>query len=354
MPATAPRYERAVAHAAALGHSVVALDFAPLHAVAELLYGGPWVAERHAVVQALLERAARGASIRTRAQRDRSGARLLARPTRFAACTRCARRSATTARDLWSDVDLLMVPTAPGHPRHAEVDADPIGVNARARHATPTSSTCSAGARSRCRPASPTHGLPFGVTFIAPGAQRRGARALRRALAGERSTLPLGATDARARRDATRVLDAGAPWPASEPTLPIAVVGAHLSGLPLNGQLVERGATLARGDAHRAALPAATRCPDTTPPKPGLLRVARRRRRDRGRGVGHAARRGRLVSRADPAAARPRQRRAGRRPPRARLPLRGACARRRRRHQRARRLARLPRQPARPPRRARP
>jgi len=32
----------------ALGHRAVPVDFAPLHAVAELLYGGPWVAERHA------------------------------------------------------------------------------------------------------------------------------------------------------------------------------------------------------------------------------------------------------------------------------------------------------------------
>jgi allophanate hydrolase len=54
--------------------------------------------------------------------------------------------------------------------------------------------------------------------------------------------------------------------------MPIAVVGAHLRGLPLNGQLTERGATLieATTTATRYRLFA---LPNTTPPKPGLLRV---------------------------------------------------------------------------------
>jgi allophanate hydrolase len=55
----------------------------------------------------------------------------------------------------------------------------------------------------------------------------------------------------------------------------VAVVGAHLSGMPLNGQLTERGARLVSRtqtapDYRLYALPG------TTPPKPGLLRVARR------------------------------------------------------------------------------
>jgi allophanate hydrolase len=56
------------------------------------------------------------------------------------------------------------------------------------------------------------------------------------------------------------------------PTVHVAVVGAHLSGMPLNTQLTERGAHLLR---------AARTTPDyrffalsgTQPPKPGLLRV---------------------------------------------------------------------------------
>ncbi len=61
--------------------------------------------------------------------------------------------------------------------------------------------------------------------------------------------------------------------PAVEASLAIAVVGAHLSGLPLNGQLRERGATLleATSTAPHYRFYA---LPGTTPPKPGLQRVA--------------------------------------------------------------------------------
>jgi allophanate hydrolase len=55
--------------------------------------------------------------------------------------------------------------------------------------------------------------------------------------------------------------------------LPLAVVGAHLSGLPLNGQLTERGATLLRTTTTAASYRLYA-LPGTAPPKPGLQRVA--------------------------------------------------------------------------------
>jgi allophanate hydrolase len=57
------------------------------------------------------------------------------------------------------------------------------------------------------------------------------------------------------------------------PSLPLAVVGAHLSGMPLNSQLTERGARLAQS-THTAAHYRLYALPGTTPPKPGLRRVA--------------------------------------------------------------------------------
>ncbi|MBC7991731.1 MAG: allophanate hydrolase, partial [Rhizobacter sp.] len=61
--------------------------------------------------------------------------------------------------------------------------------------------------------------------------------------------------------------------PAVHRCLPIAVVGAHLSGMPLNSQLTERGARLLRATttAPHYRLHA---LPGTTPPKPGLQRCA--------------------------------------------------------------------------------
>ena len=54
----------------------------------------------------------------------------------------------------------------------------------------------------------------------------------------------------------------------------VAVVGAHLSGMPLNHQLTSRGARLV-GAAQTAPSYRLYALPDTRPPKPGLLRAAR-------------------------------------------------------------------------------
>jgi allophanate hydrolase len=170
---------------------------------------------------------------------------------------------------LWQDVDLLMVPTAPGHPSHAEVDADPMGANAVL--GTYTNFVNLLGFCALAMPAGFTaQGLPFGVTFIAPGASdaalARFGHTWQASLA-----LALGATS-RQLADTDAIIDMVTPWPASEQYVPIAVVGAHLSGLPLNSQLTERGARLREATltAPRYRLYA---LPNTTPPKPGLLRV---------------------------------------------------------------------------------
>lgn len=51
----------------------------------------------------------------------------------------------------------------------------------------------------------------------------------------------------------------------------LVVVGAHLSGLPLNAELLDRGATLVGPVVTAAAY--GLWALDTVPPKPGLLRV---------------------------------------------------------------------------------
>jgi allophanate hydrolase len=260
-------FDQAKARAAALGHTLVPLDFAPLLAVARLLYGGPWVAERHAVVQALLERDPQALDPVVR--------RVIEVADNFSATD--AFRAQYTLREaqrdtaaLWADFDLLMVPTAPTHPTHADVDADPLGTNALL--GTYTNFVNLLGWCALALPAGfTTGGLPFGVTFIAPGAAdaalARFGQTWEAALAG-----PLGATGRPLALGAASA-DAPGAWPASAPTLPMGVVGAHLSGLPLNGQLTERGATL-RDTTFTAPHYRLFALPGTVPPKPGLLRVA--------------------------------------------------------------------------------
>ena len=111
-------------------------------------------------------------------------------------------------------------------------------------------------------------GLPFGVTVFAPAHQDgpllRLAARMQRALAA-----PLGATGAS--------LPAVAATLTVVPTLPsgqvrIAVCGAHLAGLPLNGQLTSRGARLI-GATHSAPQYKLYALPGGPPPRPGMVRV---------------------------------------------------------------------------------
>ena len=259
----AAAFDAAVAQLEALGHRAVAIDFAPLHAVAELLYGGPWVAERHAVVQELLERDPGAIDPTVRRVIERAADFSATDTFRAQYVLRDAQRDSAA---LWQQVDLLMVPTAPNHPTHAEIDADPLGANALL--GTYTNFVNLLGWCALALPAGFTdQGLPFGVTFIAPGAADAALARFGQRWEGQLK-LPLGATG---RPFSTA--EAIGRWPASATTLPIAVVGAHLAGLPLNGQLTERGATLreATTTAPHYRLYA---LPNTTPPKPGLLRVS--------------------------------------------------------------------------------
>src|SRR6185436_14602480 len=64
-----------------------------------------------------------------------------------------------------------------------------------------------------------------------------------------------------------------APAPPSGDGFRLAVVGAHLTGQPLNHQLVDLGARLVR-TCRTAPLYKLYALPATTPPQPGLVRVA--------------------------------------------------------------------------------
>ena len=243
-------WSAALAQARAAGHELVEIDFAPLFEVAALLYEGPWVAERHAACRALFD--TRPEAMDDSVRRVMAGAIGRSATDLFEAQYRL-RELQQGLRTLWQQADALLVPTAPTHPTFAQVDADPLGANARL--GAYTNFVNLLGWCALAVPAGETSaGLPFGVTFIAPGGHDVALQHIGRAWMQAPPTPPL------LRR------------PAVAPTLPVAVVGAHLSGLPLNGQLLERGATLieATRTAPHYRLYA---LPGTTPPKPGLLRV---------------------------------------------------------------------------------
>ena len=250
----------ALTRAQTLDAELVELDFTPLFDVAALLYDGPWVAERHAVLQALMERNPQ--ALDATVLKVVSKAVGMTATDAFRAQYRLRELQATLA-GLWQQVDALLVPTTTGHPTFDEIDADPVGANARM--GTYTNFVNLLGWCALALPSGFTdRGLPFGVTLIGPG----GADA---ALArwGQQWTQVGSAGPGPDEVRPTPLMR----WPATEPTISIAVVGAHLSGLPLNGQLVERGAHLLQA-TRTAPLCRLYALPGTTPPKPGLQRVA--------------------------------------------------------------------------------
>ena len=277
-------WTQALARLQAQGAQVRELDFTPLLDVARLLYDGPWVAERLATVEALLQDQPQALDATVAAVIQRATAYSAVDTFRATYALRAARQKTAA---LWRDVDLLMVPTAPRHPRFDDVAADPIGANALL--GTYTNFVNLLGWSALAMPSGFTAaGLPFGVTFIGPadtdaalahwGQSWQAAAALHLGATHRTSAAPpsvslAAATDAASAASPIGETDPPVLWPATQPTLPIAVVGAHLSGLPLNGQLLERGATL-RQATHTAAHYRLYALPGTTPPKPGLQRVA--------------------------------------------------------------------------------
>jgi allophanate hydrolase len=241
---------RALERAAAMGHTLVELDFAPLHAVADLLYAGPWVAERHSTVRTLLHEQPEAMDPQVREVISR--ALHISATQTFEAMYRLREWQAQLA-SLWRQVDVLMVPTAPGHPTFAQLDADPLGINTLLGRYTNFVNLL--GWSALALPAGHTAvGLPFSVTFIA------------------QATHDVALLDLGCRWQGRDEPAAARAMPHSEATLPLVVVGAHLQGLPLNHQLVERGATL-RERTRTAPLYRLVALPGTTPPKPGLVRV---------------------------------------------------------------------------------
>ncbi len=253
----------AVERGRSMGWTIVPIDMHNLEEVAQLLYAGPWVAERYAVIESLLERSPDVIDPVVRAVIEQ--ARRHDATAAFRARYRLAELE-VQIKPLWNSIDLLMVPTAPTCPTLAAVSKDPIERNsALGRY---TNFVNLLGLSALALPASlSASGIPFGITLIA-GSGRDAALA-HTGLAWEKNLdLPLGLH--LGPRNAAPVPSAIALR--SAPTLALAVVGAHLSGLPLHAQLVERGCRLL-SQTKTAAHYRLHALPRTIPPKPGLVRV---------------------------------------------------------------------------------
>ena len=253
-------YQAALADFANLGARIVEIDIEPFYAAARLLYEGPWVAERYLTARALIASSPESLHPVTR-QIILAGAHGTAADA-FAAFYQLADLRRVRDRT-FSAIDALVVPTAPTIYTIDEVFADPIGLNSRLG-----TYTNFANLLDMCGLAVPAlmraDGTPFGVTLLAPAGEEPALAAIGREF--HRAThLPLGALT----HPQPPLARPAAPGPAE---IPLAVVGAHLSGMPLNGELRAAGARL----IERAATAPHYRLyalSGARPPKPGLLRV---------------------------------------------------------------------------------
>ncbi|SEP19064.1 allophanate hydrolase [Aquisalimonas asiatica] len=253
-------FDQAVARLQAVGGTPVELDFEPFLEAARLLYEGPWVSERYTAIRDFIERHPESLFDVTREIIGGGGAPLAT--DAFAAQYRLqALRRRTEAT--WSDVDLVVTPTAGTIYTIDAVNADPVRLNSNLGYYTNFMNLLDFSALAV--PAGfQSEGLPFGVTLFAPAFYDQDLLAI-----GDRlhrtQDVTLGATGA--------AMPAGAPVDARhQHTIPVAVCGAHMRGLPLNWQLTERRARF-REVARSAPEYRFYALPGGPPHRPGMVHV---------------------------------------------------------------------------------
>lgn len=211
------------------GATLHPIDFTPFRKLAEQLYYGAWVAERTAAVGGMLDHPA---------EMDPVVHEIIASGLKYSAVDayKAEYLRAELTRQIQptlAQFDALVVPTSPTIHTLEEMKQEPIHYNSQ--FGTYTNFTNLADLAALALPAPfRNDDLPAGITLIAPAWHDR-------ALAEfgirwqQQLALPLGAT--------------GQPCPTRRATLPVspdhvrlAVVGAHLTGMPLNFQLTERKA----------------------------------------------------------------------------------------------------------------
>jgi allophanate hydrolase len=218
-------FAEAVARLRRLPVEIAEVDISTMLNAAELLYAGPWVAERAAAAHDLLTKSP-GAIHPVVRGILQSGLQVTGVDVFKGQYAMKAYERAVEA--VWADVDALMLPTAPTIYRISEVLAEPLALNSRLGRYTNfvnlldmSAIAMPAGFRD--------NRTGFGVTFMGPAFADRAlvrlAERFERATAFEPPPLDLTGPVAQ--------------------TVKLAVAGGHLAGMPLHWQLTSREARLA-------------------------------------------------------------------------------------------------------------
>jgi len=243
-------YQEGLRRLVAAGGTPVEVDIGPLLKAAQLLYAGPWVAERTAVFEDFLRKCpaavhpvvraiiAAGAGI-TGAQVFRGQHEL--------------QGLARQAETLWSVIDVLVLPTAPTIYRVSELLAEPVVLNSNLGLYTNFVNLLDMSAVAVPVGFRANH-TGFGISLIGKAFMDRPLLELAQRYLDSSPAIVTPPLDIAARPVSVQV----------------AVVGAHLSGMPLHWQLSSRDARLV-GATHTAAAYRLYAMANTTPPKPALI-----------------------------------------------------------------------------------
>ncbi len=239
-------YAQAVDRMESIGGERVEIDFSIFRAAADLLYSGPWVAERAAALGSFIE--TNGSDMDPTVYKIVTGATRYSAIDVFRAQYRLEELRRSSEKE-WSKMDVLFLPTTGTIFTHEAVRAEPVQRNTDLGFYTNFVNLLDLAAVAIPAGLRPD-GLPFGVSLVGLAFSDEALLGLAALFSSEPSL----------------VRPSGAPG-----CVEIAVVGAHLSGQPLNHQLTDRGArlqaTMRTGKQYRFYA-----LPGTTPPKPGMIR----------------------------------------------------------------------------------
>jgi allophanate hydrolase len=251
-------YGAAIERAVSLGGVAVEIDYAPFRETAALLYDGPWVAERLAAFESF---GVSADALDPSVAAIMLGGRSVSAADAFRGQYRLAELRRRTEAE-WDRIDVLLLPTAPTIYRVDEMLAEPIALNSRL--GTYTNFFNLLGLSAIAVPAGfRSDGLPFGITLAAPSFHDEALVPIAAALHQ--------AASSGAGLDRRFELPEPAPKTPSTDMLNLIVVGAHLSGMALNHELLALGGTLVRSAVTAPGYRLFV-LPGVTPQKPGLVR----------------------------------------------------------------------------------
>ncbi|MEM6382285.1 MAG: allophanate hydrolase [Pseudomonadota bacterium] len=256
-------FDASLASLAEQGAEIERVDFTPFYQVAEMLYEGAWVAERYAAIEQMMTAQPDEVHPVTRAIVGKAETLSAADAFKGMYHLEKLRRACDP---LVAQADMMCVPSIPTFYSCEALEADPVTPNSNL--GTYTNFVNLLNLCAITAPTGPRHdGRPGSVTLIAQAGEDGKVAAQASKLVATRAP-KLGATNA--------------PYPILETNsskkvqsnsdeLALAVCGAHMSGLPLNGELTSRGARLI-GPTRTAPEYRLFALPGGPPYRPGLVR----------------------------------------------------------------------------------